>query len=141
MHELSLALSILDIVSQEVRIRFGDAREVHSGQESALADASDFSGALKSVTVRIGRLSGVEPEALEFAWDVAREQSPFPLADLLVEVVPVQARCEACGCEFGITSGSGECGTCGSAPFKIVAGREIEVARIVWLQKEGAEKP
>jgi len=125
MHELSLAISILEIVSQEVSDHFG-------GGASA-------GGRLDSVAVRIGKLSGVEPEALEFAWEVARERSPFPGARLEIDLVPVRARCSGCGEPFEIDAMICVCPACGPAPFRVVEGREIEVSRIVWREREAEE--
>ncbi len=125
MHEMSLALSILEIVSQEIRARFGE--RVTEGR-------------CDSVVVRLGKLSSVEPEALEFAWEVARQDSPFPKARLVIETVPVRARCGLCGEVFVLDTESGQCARCGAAPFRIFEGREIEVSRIVWCGPEGVGK-
>ena len=121
MHELSLAISILEIVSQEIRTRFGER-------------VTD--GRCDSVVVRLGKLSSVEPETLEFAWEVARQDSPFPQARLEIETVPVRARCGLCGEVFELDTESGQCARCGAAPFRIFEGREIEVSRIIWCERE-----
>ncbi len=70
MHELSLAVSILEILECEIAQRSNGMPR----------------GRVPSLTVRVGSLSGIEPEALSFAWDVARDQGSFPEAELLVEV-------------------------------------------------------
>lgn len=121
MHELSLALSIVEIVSQEIRDRFGE-RVVN--------------GRCDAVVVRLGTLSSVEPETLEFAWEVARQESPFPEARLEIETVSVRARCGVCGEVFEIDTGLGQCSRCGAAPFRVFEGREIEVSRIIWCERE-----
>jgi hydrogenase nickel incorporation protein HypA/HybF len=124
MHEMSLALSILEIVSHEIQTRFGER-------------AAD--GRCDSVGVRVGRLSSVEPEALEFAWEVARRDSPFPQARLEIDSVPAKGRCDVCGGEFDLEVGTGQCARCGMAPFRVFQGEEIEVSRIVWCEREGEE--
>ena len=75
MHELSIACSILEIVEDEIKSRCNGS----------------LRGRVPSLTVRIGSLSGVNSEALSFAWDVARERGPFPEADLQIERVEAEA--------------------------------------------------
>lgn len=116
MHELSLALSILEIVEQEV------ARRCNGSPR----------GRVPSLTVRLGKLSGVDPEALSFAWEVTRDRGPFPEAELRFEMVEARARCKVCGEVFLLEDGSGDCSACGAAPFELLEGRELEVRRIVW---------
>ncbi|MDM7916342.1 MAG: hydrogenase maturation nickel metallochaperone HypA [Candidatus Eisenbacteria bacterium] len=116
MHELSLALSILEIVGAEI------ARAGGSGCE--LRD-------VREVGVRIGTLSGVEPEALDFAWESMRLQAGCPAARLSITLVPARAVCERCGDSFLLGQGEGECAHCGVAPFRLTEGRELEVRRIV----------
>jgi hydrogenase nickel incorporation protein HypA/HybF len=66
MHELSIALSLIDAVCEELP-RLGD----HV--------------AVRSIRVRVGRQSGVAAEALAFAFDVAIADSPIPGARLDIE--------------------------------------------------------
>jgi len=66
MHELSIALSLVDAVCDELP-RLG-------------ANVS-----VRSVRVRIGPASGVSPDALTFAFDVAAAESPIAGARLEVE--------------------------------------------------------
>ncbi len=120
MHELSLAMSILEIVEQEIGQRCGGTPRGH----------------VPTLTVRVGSLSGVEPEALSFAWEVAREQGSFPEAELLIEGVAAKAVCGQCGASFLLEEGDGACAVCGPVAFRIVEGQEIEVARIVWESDE-----
>lgn len=124
MHELSLAMSILEIVEQEIE---GRARGANKGR-------------VPSLTVRIGSLSGVEPEALSFAWEVARGQGPCRDAALLIERVPAKAVCDRCGVAFPLDEGDGECASCGPIGFRVVEGQEVEVTRIVWeFDESGGE--
>ena len=116
MHELSLAMSILEIVEQEIERRSGGTPK----------------GRVPSLTVRVGSLSGVEPEVLSFAWEVAREQGAFRDAELVIESVAARAVCDRCGAAFLLGEGSGECAVCGPVGFRIVEGHEVEVTRIVW---------
>ena len=120
MHELSLALSILEIVEQEIGQRCGGRPH----------------GRVESVLVRVGKMSSVEPEALAFAWEVIREQSPFPEAELRIETVRARAECGVCASSFFLDGGEGQCAACGPVAFRLIEGRELEVRRIVWEPAE-----
>jgi hydrogenase nickel incorporation protein HypA/HybF len=72
MHELSIALSLVDAVCDELP-RLGEHVTV------------------RRVLVRIGPLSGVVPAALRFAFDAAVEDSPIAGARLEIEEVPGSA--------------------------------------------------
>src|SRR5689334_2516549 len=78
MHELSIALSILDLVAE--------GAEPHGGRVAA-------------VHLRLGPLSGVVPEALVSAFELAREGTSLAEAELVVESVPIIAYCPACAAE------------------------------------------
>ena len=66
MHELSIALSLVDAVCEELP-RLGDGARV------------------RAVRVRVGPLSGVVPGALSFAFDVASADSALAGARLEIE--------------------------------------------------------
>jgi hydrogenase nickel incorporation protein HypA/HybF len=67
MHELSIALSIIDGVTEE------------AGQHGG--------GAVRAVHLRLGRLSGVVREALLFAYDQACEGTLLEGSELRIEEV------------------------------------------------------
>jgi hydrogenase nickel incorporation protein HypA/HybF len=66
MHELSIALSLVEAVCEELP-RLGDRVSI------------------RRVRVRVGPLSGVVPEALAFAFEVAADDSPIAGARLEIE--------------------------------------------------------
>ena len=68
MHELSIVMSILDLVEEEADRR-GNPR-------------------VEAIHLRIGTLSGVVKEALLSAYELAAEQTPFAQSKLVVEDVP-----------------------------------------------------
>ncbi|HHN78875.1 MAG TPA: hydrogenase maturation nickel metallochaperone HypA, partial [Phycisphaerales bacterium] len=80
MHELSIATSLVSLV--------GDALE-----------SAGATGTVETVRVKVGALSGVVIEALEFAWDVAAEGTCCEGARLGIERVPAVVRCGECGAE------------------------------------------
>jgi hydrogenase nickel incorporation protein HypA/HybF len=110
MHELSIALSILDVAAEE--------GERHGGRVAA-------------VHLRLGPLSGVVQEALVSAFDLARTDTPLAKADLIVEPVPVVAYCPKCAGEQQLTAMPElVCPVCGTPTPTIVRGRELEVVAL-----------
>jgi hydrogenase nickel incorporation protein HypA/HybF len=108
MHELSIALSILDLAAEEVERRGG--------------------GGVAAIHLRLGPLSGVVPEALRSAYELAREQSSTPSAVLVVEEVPLVAYCPACAVERTLPSAAELwCPVCSTPTPEIIRGRELEV--------------
>lgn len=108
MHELSIAVSIVDGVLEEVERR----------------GATDVS----AVHVRIGRLSGVDKDALLFSWNVATEGTPLAHSSLLIEDVDVVVLCPTCNAErpiecFPLLA----CAQCGSLAPNVVHGQELEI--------------
>lgn len=109
MHELSIALSILDMVAEQ---------------------AAQRHARVLSVRLKVGALSGVVPEALESAYDLARETSATPDARLVIEEVPVVARCPTCGECRPRSIQDLRCPACDSPTPHIVHGRELEVVAL-----------
>ena len=108
MHELSIALSILDIASEESERRGGVL--------------------IKTVHMKLGGLSGVVKGALESAYELARESSPFPESNLLIEEMPIVVYCESCQSEQPIESIQMMCcPKCGTPTANVVSGRELEI--------------
>lgn len=110
MHELSIALSLLDLAAEE---------------------AERLEGRVAAIHLRLGPLSGVEREALVFAYDLAREGTPLAEADLVVEPVPVMAFCPACALDVAPLSITElRCPTCGGPTPEVLQGRELEVVAL-----------
>jgi hydrogenase nickel incorporation protein HypA/HybF len=111
MHELSIALSILDLAAEEA--------ERHGG------------GRVVAVHLRLGALSGVVADALRSSYELAREGTPLEGAELVVEDVPVAAYCPACDAERAPRSVFELCCPVCSTPMpQVVRGRELEVVAL-----------
>lgn len=83
---------------------------------------------IRRVVVRIGELSGVDPDLLASAFELAREGTLCGEASLEVERIPVTWACRACG--RAIAAGDIlRCPDCG-APAKLVSGDEILLAQL-----------
>jgi len=111
MHELSIAMSILESLQEEVTIR--------------------GCGQVDAVHIRVGGLSGVVPQALASAYELAAEETPFARSRLVIEEVPVVIFCRTCGGERQIESpGWFCCPECKTPSAEIVSGHELEISAL-----------
>ena len=110
MHELSIALGIVDVATEEAERRQTRVVAVH---------------------LRLGPLSGVVKEALVSAFGLAREGTALAAAELVVEEVPLVAYCPACAAECTLASVQELCcPACGTPTPEIRRGRELEVVAL-----------
>jgi len=109
MHELSLMQAVLEIAQESAR------------REGARA--------IKTIGLRVGALSGVQKEALEFAFEAARADTLAAGARLEVEWVPLVAFCQGCGAEFEVDNpfGIALCPLCGEPVAALTSGEELQV--------------
>lgn len=106
MHELAITCNILDLVNQAAR-----GRKVHR------------------ITLEIGRLSGVLPDAIAFCFPEAARGTPAETARLEINRVEGRFRCTTCGCEFPGADLLAVC-HCGSTRCQPIAGEELNVKSI-----------
>lgn len=108
MHELSIALSILDIATEESERRGG--------------------AQIRAIHIRLGPLSGVIAEALTSAFELAREESRFCDATLETEESPVFVYCPQCESPQPVKSiQMMQCSHCGTPSADVVSGNELEI--------------
>lgn len=81
---------------------------------------------VKRVTLEIGKLSAVMPEAIRFCFDVCAKNTVLERARLEIIEIDGRARCRDCGHEFCFTAAAGAC-RCGSRNVVCVAGEELNV--------------
>ena len=65
-----------------------------------------------AIRLRIGALSGVVPDALQFAFEALADGTPAQGARLLIEDVPARFWCATCSQEFAATRMFAECPDC-----------------------------
>jgi len=85
---------------------------------------------VSKVVVRIGPLSGVEPQLLEQAFPLASAGSVAADAVLVMEQLPVRVRCDSCGAESEATPNRLLCGACGDWHTQLVSGDELLLASV-----------
>ena len=120
MHEVGIASSILECVAAEAK--------KHPGAQ------------LVSVCVRIGELSNVDKDALDFAFEALTRETELEHLKLVVEWCPRRQKCTACSEEFAVQDFELACPTCGSAQTTCISGTELDIAYIE-LEEEPCAKP
>ena len=86
---------------------------------------------VSKIVLRVGALSGVDLEALRFAYEALAPHSVAAGAALEIESVPARAHCANCGMEFGVDRGFiFQCPKCGEYSGDIKAGKELGIARL-----------
>ena len=110
MHELGIARNILDIVRQSV-------------------PENQFPS-VRWIRIRIGQLSGIVPDSLEFCFSALLDEAGMRQAGLKMETVPVVSRCRDCRHQFTVEDFAFTCRSCGSANLEMISGRDLEVVDI-----------
>lgn len=117
MHELSIALSIVEMATEESEKR-GGAR-------------------IDAVHLKLGKLSGVVKDALEFSWEIACQGTTLENSRLEITEIPVSIFCENCQAEKNIEAINNlVCPTCEKPTPEIVSGRELEVTALEIIEEE-----
>jgi hydrogenase nickel incorporation protein HypA/HybF len=95
-------------------------------------DLAEQEGATRihRIVLRIGKLAGVEPEALAFAFEVVTAGTRAEGATLQVESVPVVCRCPRCDNHFEPTDIVFVCPNCGELSAEVCQGTELELAGV-----------
>jgi hydrogenase nickel incorporation protein HypA/HybF len=108
MHELSIALSIIEGVSEEVQ-RLGGVQ-------------------VTSVHLKLGSLSGVVKDSLLFSYQLACQGTPLEGSELVVEETPAIVHCPQCNADQVLTTVQHfRCPQCGAPTPEVLSGREVEV--------------
>jgi hydrogenase nickel incorporation protein HypA/HybF len=111
MHELSIAMSMIDQIIEEAESRGGLKVEV--------------------VHLKLGIFSGVYKDALEFAYGISCEGTPLEGSRLAIETIPLLIHCPVCAKDLAPPSVYQLCcPECQTPAHEIVSGREIEVASL-----------
>lgn len=82
------------------------------------------------ITVRLGPLSGVEPDLLDRAFGIARAGDYTAGARLVLESAPVRIRCRSCANEAEAAPNRLVCASCGDYHVELVGGDELLLASI-----------
>src|SRR5437867_3754582 len=111
MHELSIALSMIDGVLEHAK-QHGDAH-------------------VEAVHLKLGAFSGVDRDALEFSYGVACEGTPLQGSRLVIEQTPIVIFCSGCGVERTLPSVQPMCcPKCQEPAYDVRGGRELEITAL-----------
>jgi hydrogenase nickel incorporation protein HypA/HybF len=110
MHELAIAESIVNTVLKE-------------------AEKRAFPKVI-SVAVRIGALTDIVPDALQFGFETIIIDTPLAGAALKIESIPIKGKCRACQNEFEVDEYIFVCPGCFSGDIEVTRGQELEIAYI-----------
>ena len=110
MHELSIAMSIVEMAQEEAAQRCCQIEAVH---------------------LKLGALSGVVKDALLSSYEIASNDTPLMGSRLIIEEVPVVVFCHVCQAERALSSIQLFCcDECGAPTSEIVHGKELEVVAL-----------
>ena len=111
MHELGIATAALEQV-------LAQARQAGAQQ-------------VTRICLRIGALSGVDPEALQFAFEAIVPDTPAAGATIAIEHVAAVAHCPACDRDFTADFAHlCACPVCGRSSADFRQGRELELTSL-----------
>jgi hydrogenase nickel incorporation protein HypA/HybF len=111
MHELSIAMSIVEMAQEEAEERGGVQ--------------------ISAVHLKLGALAGVVKEALFSSYEMACQDTPLSGSRLVIEDSPVVVFCPQCQAQRALSSLQlFYCAECGTPTSEIVQGREIEVTAL-----------
>ena len=110
MHEFSITMNVLDIVEE-------NARELNAAT-------------VHEIEMDVGELSGVDYDALTFAFQHTKKSKLLEHVKLVINRIPAKARCNNCKHEFGISDFYTACPECNQFHHDIFRGRELKVKAI-----------
>lgn len=110
MHEYSIVSSLIDICEKQAK------------KENAKS--------VKSVTISVGKLSGIEPHFMESCFDVFKENTICNDAVLIMNILDIKIYCNACKSEHIITNNNFFCPSCQSPETDMIEGEEMLVESI-----------
>lgn len=110
MHELSIALSIVDMALEEAERR--DVR-------------------IDAVHLELGPLSGVVADALLFSYGVACSGTPLEGSRLVIKEVSIEVYCPACKAQKTLNSMQWFCcSDCGAPTPNVIHGKELAITAL-----------
>jgi hydrogenase nickel incorporation protein HypA/HybF len=110
MHELSIAVSLIDLACEESR---------------------DQAGRVTALHVRLGRLSGVVSEALLSCYEIACADTPLAGSRLVIEEVPAIVFCTRCDRQQELRPEDFFiCPECGEPAPDVRQGREMQLVAL-----------
>ena len=111
MHEISLLENILEILEDH-------------------AKSQEFNR-VKKISLEIGKLSCVEPDALRFGFDVVMKNTLAENAELEIRQADGLGNCKQCGQTVRLETLHDPCSACGSPGVIVAQGNEMKIIDLV----------
>ncbi|HMS41535.1 MAG TPA: hydrogenase maturation nickel metallochaperone HypA [Pyrinomonadaceae bacterium] len=92
----------------------------------AICAENSNGAAVKRVTLEIGKLSAIMPDAVRFCFDICAKGTVVEGATLEILEISGLAKCKICGEKVELKQIVGRC-ICGSNDLQIIAGEELKV--------------
>ncbi|PLX99146.1 MAG: hydrogenase maturation nickel metallochaperone HypA [Desulfuromonas sp.] len=109
MHEFSVVSALLDLVTEDAR------KHKATG--------------VTTITVKVGVMSGIEPELFEEAFHVCKRGTVAETAALELIRQPIEISCP-CGYQGGIEGFSFRCPKCGETTIRVSDGEDMILQRL-----------
>lgn len=119
MHELSIAEGIVKQMTEYLR--------------------ENPSVRIVKIMLEVGKISGVNPASLEFAFPLALENAQIGSPSLEIIVVPVTIECKDCKAKTKVEQFKLVCGSCSSTAVIICAGRELKIKSLEVVLPEDSD--
>jgi hydrogenase nickel incorporation protein HypA/HybF len=97
-----------------------------AAQVVEIAESRCEGARISRITLEVGRLSAVLPEALLFCFEAASAGTCAEGAELCIVQVPGRARCRACAAEVELLRPFGRC-SCGESDLEWLSGEELRI--------------
>lgn len=111
MHEMAIVQSIMDVVDQQAKM-YGAQR-------------------VTKINLEFGLLTGVQPDAVRFAFEVLSKDGVAEGAELNITIIPLKAYCMDCSTEHVMERYEPFCPSCESAALQFLEGRdEMKISSI-----------
>lgn len=84
---------------------------------------------VQRVSLEIGKLSAIMPDAIRFCFDVCCKDTLLEGATLEIIEIPGLGRCRRCGAEIPLEQPFGIC-SCGSVELDVISGEELKIKEL-----------
>lgn len=108
MHEMSVAESMLDVISDQLGGRVE----------------------LLTCSIVLGPLSGISADSLQFCFTEVSRQLGFGSPELIVRKVPAQAHCNECGRDYAMENAFDLCPDCKSLSRSVQGGDDFAIESV-----------
>jgi hydrogenase nickel incorporation protein HypA/HybF len=116
MHELSIVMSIIETVQEELIKHDAEAVE--------------------TIELDIGNLSGIEMHAFDFAWNCGIEQSILKNAKRVINRIEGTGICKICNTHFHMQQVYDACPVCKNYGAEIIRGKELKIQSLTLTRKK-----